>query len=84
MRNTSHWYQLRRKVIQDRQFCLVCGRYGDVVHHRHYENYGAENDEDLVLLCAGHHNELHKIAKEHHRSYDDALAILVEQWKSIR
>lgn len=34
-------------------------RYGDSVHHRSYENLGAEKDEELLHVCTSCHREIH-------------------------
>jgi hypothetical protein len=40
--------------------CAVCGAKGALhVHHMRYSNFGHEAMEDLLPLCARHHQELH-------------------------
>lgn len=42
--------------------CEVCGNKNNLqVHHLTYKNLGKEKDEDLQLLCAKHHMEVHGI-----------------------
>ena len=51
----------------------VCGSSEYQLHHRTYERFGdgAERDEDLVPLCATHHNDVHSLIQQ--LPDDDAL-----------
>ena len=57
--NDAHWQQLRREVIADQKgMCGVCWEEGGDVHHRHYDNWGEEKREDVILLCRPCHEAI--------------------------
>ena len=42
--------------------CAVCGANTELeLHHLDYDRLGREHHEDLVPLCAGHHEHLHNV-----------------------
>ena len=41
--------------------CAVCGCAEVDLHHATYERMGRERDEDLVPLCADHHQMVHRL-----------------------
>src|SRR5689334_20054456 len=66
--NSSLWFQNRRRLYdelatRDEDCCQVCGTtLGLHLHHTSYERIGVEPVEDIVALCANHHQELHEFA----------------------
>ena len=65
--NSPEWQEIRKLALQRASYkCQICGKTNDLdVHHNSYSNLGNEQEhlEDLVALCA-----------EHHQLYHDALA----------
>ena len=69
----SHAWRTRRKTWYAAwltshgtpPLCLVCGRAWSLrsghLHHLTYMRIGAEEDRDLVPLCARHHRRLHQV-----------------------
>lgn len=57
-----HWNLIRiAALMRDRHACRTCWRtesdgYALECHHRHYDNWGAENLEDVVILCVRCHD----------------------------
>ena len=60
---TDVWDKLRKKILQrDGHRCVICNSNHHLhVHHRTYENCGAEDDNDLVTLCSSCHKTFHRI-----------------------
>lgn len=57
---TDWWKNRRKKVIEDRQVCEICGENKDLqVHHLNYKRLWREDDKDLLLLCEKCHNHIH-------------------------
>jgi 5-methylcytosine-specific restriction endonuclease McrA len=58
------WYARWVTLVGSPPVCLVCGRKWSVrsghLHHLTYQRLGAEDPEDLLPLCAGHHARLHR------------------------
>ncbi len=65
---SQEWRKRRETIIRQRgKKCERCGtgRYTTVqVHHLTYERVGAENDDDLVLLCRNCHRQLHGLPRK--------------------
>jgi hypothetical protein len=69
----SHGWRARRKAWYAAWLtthgtppvCLVCDRAWSLrsghLHHLTYARLGAEDDRDLVPLCARHHRRLHEV-----------------------
>lgn len=76
--NSEHWTSIRnRKIIASGNKCENCGfQYELEVHHKTYENLGAEKISDLMVLCARCHNDVH---------YDYRLLIInkIERMESV-
>jgi hypothetical protein len=53
----THWAHICRiALIRDGQACRTCWKsakdgYSLECHHRHYDNWGNERPEDVVILC---------------------------------
>lgn len=60
---TKHWHEYRkRKLAQAGYRCQLCNAKDTVlqVHHRTYENLGAEKDSDCIVLCKDCHTIFHE------------------------
>lgn len=61
--NTIYWSIVRNYVVYRRGYrCELCGGHQNLnVHHKTYENHGAEhsNLNDLILLCHNCHAKFH-------------------------
>ena len=55
--NPRHWAHIRRiALLRDGQACRTCWKsakdgHSLECHHRHYDNWGRERPEDVVILC---------------------------------
>ena len=66
--NPEHWaiLQQRRREIQNVDGKVHCGTCDDIeggafrfeLHHRHYDNFGNERIEDVILLCVPCHEAI--------------------------
>lgn len=60
--NPGYWAIIRRMALQrDGNACRTCWRtasngYSLECHHRHYNNWGHEHLEDVVILCVRCHD----------------------------
>ncbi len=58
----GHWRVIRGAALErDRHACRTCWRtendgYALECHHRHYDNWGAEQLDDVVILCIRCHD----------------------------
>ena len=80
--NESHWQMLqveRRKIQVDAKGKVHCGscwviegnQYGFDLHHRHYNRFGAEELEDVVLLCRPCHEAITSRIRDARRAAGD-------------
>lgn len=61
----------------DIQQCFACGSRNRLhVHHKHYDNFMIEKDDDLALLCEDCHVRVHEFAKNSRLSVMAATSIL--------
>jgi 5-methylcytosine-specific restriction endonuclease McrA len=70
--NSSAWKLLRQQVIARDKVCQLTGDTDHLeVHHIHYDNYGNELLEELVLLSRRAHQFVHDYygSYEHNNSY---------------
>lgn len=51
------WWDKRYQVMQRDDYKCTCGSQATEVHHKHYDNIGREQLEDLVALCSTCHNK---------------------------
>lgn len=60
---TEAWRDQRMKILRRDNFqCVCCGTAKNLhVHHITYENLGAEEEDDLVTLCADCHARVHNM-----------------------
>ena len=60
------WHAVRRTALRRSHYsCDICGEKASEnthlhVHHLTYERFGAENIDDVVVLCEDCHNEVHE------------------------
>jgi len=58
----AHWEKIRKQALKrDGYQCRLCNHsqkdgYRLECHHRHYENWGEENLEDVTMLCIECHD----------------------------
>ena len=70
------WYALRDLVIleQDNE-CGVCWRSGEhykmELHHRHYDTWGSEAMEDVILLCVSCHDAITSVIRSRRMAKGD-------------
>lgn len=59
---TPEWQRTRQQAIERARFrCQVCNAAAGLeVHHRNYEDLGAERPWDLTVLCDGCHELFHE------------------------
>lgn len=78
------WRERRRRWARESGkgvlVCFVCGHDGLChLHHLTYERLGDEPFEDLIALCAGHHEAVHELLRERRwpaaRTFDAIRAI---------
>lgn len=60
--NPKHWSAIRRAALErDCHACRTCWKtekdgYALECHHRHYDNWGAEHLDDVIMLCIRCHD----------------------------
>lgn len=58
--NTKGWYNKRMLIIErENGKCEDCGKDGNVIHHKTYDNFKNEKLEDLMCLCRYCHDKIH-------------------------
>jgi hypothetical protein len=59
--NSEKWRLFRNKIFKERGFqCELCDNKKNLqLHHITYENFGRENDLDVMILCQDCHNLAH-------------------------
>ena len=56
------WVNTRKRIlVRDNYKCQACHENAECVHHIVYDNFGCENDLELISLCSNCHTQLHKI-----------------------
>lgn len=95
-KNPTHWQSLqiaRREVQRDEHgnvHCATCwtiedGRFPFDLHHRHYNNFGAEKPEDVVLLCRPCHDAITSRIRDARRAHGDrSLEVMGETAEQTR
>lgn len=58
---SPEWIERRARFLEDHPGgCVICGNQRNPhVHHLDYRNLGSEPDDDLIVLCRPHHDDLH-------------------------
>ena len=72
----EYWYGLRDLVILDQSNeCGVCWRSGEhykmELHHRHYDNWGEEGFDDVILLCVSCHDAITSVIRSRRMAKGD-------------
>lgn len=59
---TPHWRRKKKEAFRHyAKRCAVCGERSRLdVHHIRYDNLGCESIDDLMILCRGCHDVIHK------------------------
>jgi hypothetical protein len=62
---TQHWKDVREKALNRAgRKCQICNSDFQLnVHHRTYENRGAEKPNDVIALCRSCHEKFHNISR---------------------
>jgi predicted metal-binding protein len=64
---SPHWQKLKTRKKTSVFYCQACASTTNLhLHHRTYENLGAEAHEDTKVLCSSCHEDLHKKYSEVH------------------
>lgn len=77
--NSAHWAQICRiALLRDGQACRTCWKsakdgYSLECHHRHYDNWGNERPEDVVILCKWCHDLLIADMKQARREFQETM-----------
>ena len=60
---TDHWQTVRKAALERAEHrCQTCSTDEHLhVHHRTYENRGAERDSDVIVLCKTCHERFHGV-----------------------
>lgn len=63
---SEHWQNVKRAYFASGRprDCFVCGGGPVQIHHRSYARIGRERPRDLVALCRGCHEEVHRVHNE--------------------
>lgn len=58
---SDHWrkFRLDYLAVTGRTLCWVCKNPGEVLHHLTYERLGAEDYDDVALICRHCHDKVH-------------------------
>lgn len=74
--NPDHWFQLRNlKALQQMYQCGTCWRsseeYDMELHHRHYDTWGEETINDVIMLCKSCHDGITESIRSRRRALGD-------------
>jgi 5-methylcytosine-specific restriction endonuclease McrA len=72
----EYWYALRDlKILDQDNCCGVCWRSGEhykmELHHRHYDTWGEEGMEDVILLCISCHDAVTSVIRSRRMAKGD-------------
>jgi 5-methylcytosine-specific restriction endonuclease McrA len=72
----EYWYALRDlKILDQDNQCGVCWRSGEhykmELHHRHYNTWGEEGMDDVVLLCVSCHDAITSVIRSRRMAKGD-------------
>ena len=70
------WYALRDlKILEQDNECGVCWRSGEhyrmELHHRHYDTWGDEGLQDVILLCVSCHDAITSVIRSRRMAKGD-------------
>lgn len=58
---SDHWKAFAAEIRSIRRWkCEVRRSHGWIVHHRHYNTWGHERPEDVMLVCDRCHRDIHR------------------------
>jgi len=58
--DSEGWQEKRERIIErDDGLCVMCGEEGHIVHHKTYDRFENEEDNDIELLCEDCHKSVH-------------------------
>lgn len=74
--NMDHWMKLREQKAQEQNHqCGTCWRtskeYVMELHHRHYDTWGNERPEDVVMLCVSCHDAITGVIRNRRMALGD-------------
>jgi 5-methylcytosine-specific restriction endonuclease McrA len=74
--DAEYWYGLRELVILEQgNECGVCWRSGEhyrmELHHRHYDTWGQEGLQDVILLCVSCHDAITSVIRSRRMAKGD-------------
>lgn len=88
--NPDYWFELRQKKAQEQNHqCGTCWRtskeYVMELHHRHYNTWGNERPEDVVMLCVSCHDAITGVIRSRRMALgDQTFNTIVLEPKQIR
>jgi len=65
----EYWLKLKRQALLMANHCATCSYKGGEydLHHRHYDNFGREKLDDVVILCRRCHKAVGASIEERRR-----------------
>lgn len=78
---SAHWraFKATHLRVRSNRLCFVCWKKPVEIHHRTYRRLGSELPEDVVSLCGGCHERLHKEGESSSLSLPDFTAQFIEK-----
>lgn len=82
---SDHWRNFRRayKKQTKKKLCVICQSSKIEFHHITYIRLGREEFGDVVLLCDGHHEAVHKWLKDHRQAVESTQRAIDAIFRSI-
>lgn len=75
--------ELKLQILyESRYVCAICQSRGCHIHHIDGDNSN-NTEENLILLCATHHDEAHTIRQMSHNLNKEVLRDAKKKWKNI-
>ena len=77
--NPKHWAHVRRiALLRDGKACRSCWKsakdgHSIECHHRHYNNWGRERPEDVVILCDRCHDLIKSDIRQARREFQKTI-----------
>ena len=77
--NPRHWAHVRRiALLRDGKACRSCWKsakdgHSIECHHRHYDNWGRERPEDVVILCDRCHDLIKSDIRQARREFQKTM-----------
>ena len=77
--NPRHWAHVRRiALLRDGKACRSCWKsakdgHSIECHHRHYDNWGRERPEDVVILCDRCHDLIKSDIRQARREFQKTI-----------